>query len=131
MLKILQARPQQYVNQKLQDVQAEFRKGREEQEVKLLASISSTEKAREFQKNIYFCLIDYAKDFLWITSKFGKFLEMRISDPLICLLGSLYADQEAAFRTGHGKMEWFKMENVVHQSTLSPCLFNLYTEFIM
>jgi len=74
MLKILQARPQQYVNQKLQDVQAEFRKGRGTSG-QIASSHWIIEKAREFQKNIYFCFIDYAKDSVWITTKCGKFLK--------------------------------------------------------
>ena len=89
------------MNCELADVQAGFRKGRGNRD-QIANSRWIIEKAREFQKNIYFCLIDYAKDFLWITSKFGKFLEMRISDPLICLLRNLYADQEETVRTGHG-----------------------------
>ena len=74
MLKILQARPKQYVNQKLQDVQAEFGKGRGTSG-QIASSHWIIEKAREFQKNIYFCFIDYAKDFVWITTKCGKFLK--------------------------------------------------------
>ena len=128
MLKILQARLQQYVNRELPDVQAGFRKGRgtRDQTANICWII---EKAREFQKNIYFCFIDYAKAFdcvdhnqLWIILK-----EMGISDHLICLLRNLYAGQEATVRTGHGTTDWFRIGKGVHQGCiLSPCLFNLY-----
>ena len=92
------------------------------------------EKAREFQKNIYFCSIDYAKAFdcvdhnkLWNILK-----EMRIPDHLICLLRNLYAGQEATIRTGHGTTDWCQIGKGVHQDCiLSPCLFNLYAEYIM
>ena len=91
-------------------------------------------KAREFQKNIYFCFIDYAKAFdsvdhntLWKILK-----EMGIPDHLTCLLRNLYASQEATVRTGHGKTDWFQIGKGVHQGCISsPCLFNLYTEYIM
>ena len=91
MLKILQARLQQYVNRELPDVQAGFRKGRGTRDQ--IANISwITKKARKFQKNIYFCLIDYAKAFVWITTNYGKILkEERIPDHLTCLLRNLYA----------------------------------------
>ena len=68
------------------------------------------EKAREFQKNIYFCFIDYAKAFVWITINCGKFLEMGIPDHLTCLLRNLYAGQEATVRTGHGTTDWFHVQ---------------------
>ena len=92
------------------------------------------EKAREFQKNIYLCFIDYAKAFdyvdhniLWKTLK-----EMGIPDPLTCLLRNLYAGQEATVRTGHGKTAWFQIRKGVRQGCiLLPCLFNLYAEYIM
>ena len=89
------------------------------------------EKAREFQKNIYFCLIDYAKAFdhnkLWKILK-----EMGIPDHLTCLLRNLYAGQEVTVRTGHGTTDWFQIGKGVRQGCiLSPCLFNLYTEYIM
>ena len=128
MLKILQARFQQYVNHELPDVQAGFRKGREyrDQMVNIHWII---EKAREFQKNIYFCFIDYAKIFDCVDhNKLQKILkEMGIPDLLTCLLRNLYAGQEATVRTGHGTMDWFKIGKRVSQSCiLSPCLFNLY-----
>ena len=92
------------------------------------------EKAREFQKNIYFCFIDYAKAFDCVDhNKLWKILkEMGIPDHLICLLRNLYADQEATVRTGHGTTDWFQNRKAVCQgSILSPCLFNLYAEYIM
>ena len=132
MLKILQARLQQYVNRELADVQAGFRKGRGIRDQ--IANIHwIMEKAREFQKNIYFGFIDYAKAFdcvdhnkLWKTLK-----EMGILDHLTCLLRNLYAGQESAVRTRHGT-EWFKIGKGVRQGCiLSSCLFNFYAEYIM
>ena len=93
-----------------------------------------TEKAREFQKNIYFCFIDYAKAFdCVITTNSRKFLkEMGIPDHLTCLLRKLYTVEEATVRNGHGKMDWFQTGKVVRQGyILSPCLFNLHAEYIM
>ena len=92
------------------------------------------EKVREFQKNIYFCFIDYPKAFDCLDhNKLWKILkEMGIPDHLICLLRNLYAGQEAVVRTGHGRTEWFQMGKEVHQGCiLSPCSFNLYAEYIM
>ena len=92
------------------------------------------EKAREAQKNIYFCFIDYAKAFNCVDhNKLWKILqEMGIPDSLTCLLRNLYAGQEVTVRTGHGTMDWYKIGKGVCQScTLSPCLFNLYAEYIM
>ena len=92
------------------------------------------EKAREFQKNIYFCFIDYAKAFDCVDhNKLWKILkEMGILDHLTCLLGYLYAGQEATVRTGHGTTDWFQIGKRVRQGcVLSPCLFNLYAEYIM
>ena len=103
MLKILQARLQQYVNHELPDVQAGFRKGRGTRDQ--IANIHwIMEKAREFQKNIYFCFIDYVKAFACVGhNKLWKILkEMGIPDHLTCLLRNLYAGQEATVRTGHG-----------------------------
>ena len=91
-------------------------------------------KAREFQKNIYFCFIDYAKAFDCVDhNKQWKILkELGIPDHLTCLLRNLYAGQEATVRTGHGTTDWFQIRKGVHQgSILSPCLFNLYAEYIM
>ena len=89
-----------------------------------------TEKTREFQKNIDFCFIDYAKPLtMWIIKNCGKFLEMGIPDHLTCLL---YADLEATVRTGHGNTDWFQIGKGVCQGCmLSVCLFNLYAEYIM
>ena len=133
MLKILQARLQQYMNRELPDVQAGFRKGRGTRDQ--IANICwIIEKAREFQKNIYFCFIDYAKAFDCVDqNKLWKILqEMGIPDHLTCLLRKLYARQEATVRTGHGTMDWFNIGKRVHQGCiLSPCLFNLYAEYIM
>ena len=133
MLKILQARLQQYVNRELPDVQAGFRKGRGTRHQ--IANIHwIIEKAREFQKNIYFCFIDYAKAFDCVDhNKLWKILkEMGIPDHLICLLRYLYAGQEATVRTGHGITDWFQIGKAVRQGyILSTCLFNLYAEYFM
>ena len=133
MLNILQARLQQYVNRELPDVQAGFRKGRGTRDQ--IANICwIMEKAREFQKNTYFCFIDYAKAFDCVNhNKLWKILkEMGIPDHLPCLLRNLHAGQEAAVRTGHGTTDWFQIGKGVCQACiLSPCLFNLYAEYIM
>ena len=101
MLNILQARLQQYVNSEFPDVHAGFRKGRGSRDQ--IANIHwIIGKAREFQKNIYFCFIDYAKAFVWITINWKILKEMGIPGNLICLLRNLYAGQEATVRTGHG-----------------------------
>ena len=120
MLKILQARLQQYVNHELPDAQAGFRKGRGTRDQ--IANIRwIIKKAKEFQKNIYFCFIEYAKAFDYVDhSKLWKILqEMGIPDHLTCLLRSLYTGQEATVRTGHGTTDWFQIRKGVHQS----CLF--------
>ena len=133
MLKILQARLQQYVNQELPDVQAGFRKGRGTRDQ--IANICwIIKKAREFQRNFYFCFIDYDKAFDCVDhNKLWKILkEMGISDHLICLLRNLYAGQEATVRTGHGTTDLFQIGKGVCQGCiLAPCLFNLYAEYIM
>ena len=130
MLKILQARVQQYVNHGLPDVQAGFREGRGTRDQ--IANIRwIIKKAREFQKNIYFCFIDYAKAFDCVDhKKLWKILkEMGIPDHLTSLLRNLYAGQEATVRTEHGTTDWFQIGNGVRQGCiLSPCLFNLYAE---
>ena len=111
MLKILQARLQQYVNCELLDVQAGFRKGRETRDQ--IANVRwIMEKGREFQKSIYFCFIDYAKAFDCVDyNKLWKILkEMGIPDHLTCLLRNLYAGQEATVTTGHGATDWFQKE---------------------
>ena len=133
MLKILQARLQQYVNRERLDVQAGFRKGRGSRDQ--IANICwIMEKAREFQKNIYFCFIDYANAFDCVNqNKLWKILkEMGIPDHLTGLLRNLYAGQEATLRIVHGTTDWFQIGKRVSQGCiLSPCLFNLYAEYIM
>ena len=106
----------------------------EEPEIKLPTSAGSWKKAREFQKHIYFCFIDYAKAFDCVDhKKLWKILkEMGIPDHWTCLLRNLYAGQEATVRTGHGTTDWFQIEKGVRQGCiLSPCLFNFYAEYIM
>ena len=108
MLKILQARLQQYVNRELPDVPAGFRKGRGTRDQ--IANIRwIIEKVREFQKNIYFCFIDYAKAFVWITINWKILKEMGIPDHLTCLSRNLYAGQETTVRTEHGTTDWFQI----------------------
>ena len=105
----------------------------EEPEIKLATSIGSSKK-QEFQKNIYFCFIDYAKAFDCVDhNKLWKILQkMGIPDHLTCLLRNLYAGQEATVRTEHGTADWFQIGKGVRQGCiLSPCLFNLYAEYIM
>ena len=123
MLKILHARLQQYVNHELPNVQAVFRKGRgtRDQIVNIQWII---EKAREFQKNIYCCFMDYAKAFFVDHNKLWKILkEMGIPDHLTCLLRNLYAGQEATVSTGHGTTDWFQTGKGVCQGCiLSHCL---------
>ena len=122
MLKILKASLQQYVNLELLNVQAGFRKGRGTR-YKTANICWIIEKAREFQRNIYLCFIDYAKAFDCVNhNKLWKILqEMGIPDHLTCLLRSLYAGQEATVRTGHGTTDWFQIGKGVHQGCiLSP-----------
>ena len=119
MLKILQARLQQYVNCEFPDIQAVFRKGRGTRDQ--IANIRwIMKKAREFQKNIYFCFIDYAKAFDYVHhNKLWKILkEMGIPDHLACLLRTLYAGQEAKVRTGHGTTDWFQIGKGIHQGCI-------------
>ena len=133
MLKILQTGLQQYANHELPDVQAGFRKSRgTRDQIPNIRWILG--KAREFQKNIYFCFIDYAKAFDCVDHhKLQKILqEMGILDHLACLLINLYADQEPTVRTGHATTDWFQIRKGVHQDCiLSPCLFNFYAVYIM
>ena len=121
------------MNHELPVVQAGFRKGRGTRDQ--IANICwIIEKAREFQKNMYFCFIDYAKAFDCVYhNKLWKILkEMGIPDHLTCLLRNLYAGQEATVRTGHETTDWFQIRKGVRQGCiLSPCLFNLYAEYIM
>ena len=133
MLKILQARLQQYVNCELADIQSGFRQGRGTRDQ--IANICwIIKKTPEFQKNIYFCFIDYAKAFNCVDqNKLWKILkEIEIPDHLACLLRNLYAGQEATVRTGHGTTDWFQIGKGVRQGCiLSSCLFILYAEYIM
>ena len=133
ILKILQAKLQQYVNRELPEVQAGFRKARgTTDQINNIHLI--IKKAKEFQKNIYFCFIDYAKAFDCVDhKKLWKILkEMVIPDHLTCLLRNLYAGQEATVKTGHGTTDWFQIRKGLCQGCiLSRCLFNLYAEYIM
>ena len=121
------------MNRELPDVQAEFRKGRGTRDQ--IANMRwIIEKVREFQINIYFCFIDYTKAFDCVDhNKLQKILqEMGVPDHLTCLLRNLYAGQEATVRTGFGTTDWFQIGKGVCQGCiLSPCLFNLYAEYIM
>ena len=121
------------MNQEHPDVQGGFRKGRGTRDQ--IANIFwIIEKASEFQKNIYFCFIDYAKAFGCVDhNKLWKTLqEMGIPDHFTCLLRNLYAGQEAAVRTGRGTTDWFQIGKGVHKGCiLPPCFFNLYAEYIM
>ena len=105
----------------------------EEPEIKLPTPPGSQKKTREFQKNIYFCLINYAKAFVWITTICGKFFKRwEYQTPLSASLRNLYTGQEATVRTEHGTMDWFQIQKGVCQGCiLSPCLFNLHAEYIM
>ena len=133
MFKTLQARLQQHVNCELPDVQAGFRKGRGTRDQ--IANIHwIVEKAREFEKNIYFCFIDYAKAFDCVDhNKLWKILkEMGIPDHLTCPLRNLYVGQEATVRTDHRTTDWSQIGRGVCQGCiLSSCLFNLYAVYIM
>ena len=132
MLKILQARLQQYVNQEILHEQAGFRKDRGTRDQ--IANICwITEKAREFQKNINFCFIDYTKAFDCVDhNKLWKILRDGNTRPPYLLPRNLYAGQEATVRTGYEKTNWFQIRKGVRQGCiLSPSLFNLYAEYIM
>ena len=133
ILKILQTRLQQYMNWEHPDVQAGFRKGRGTRDQ--IANIHEIiKRAREFQKNIYFCFIDYTKasDCVDENKRWKILKEMRIPDHLNSLLRNWYAGQEATVRTVPGTIDWFKIGKGVWQGCrLSPCLFNLYAEYIM
>ena len=133
MVKILQTMFQQHVNHELPDVQAGFRKDRGTRDQ--VANIRwIIEKAREFQKKVYFCFIEHTKAFDCVDhSELWKVLqEMRIIDYLTCFLRNLYAGQEATFRRRHGTIDWFQIRKVVHQGCLlSPFLFNLHAKYIM
>jgi len=132
MLKILQARHQQYVNHEFPDVQAGFRKdrGTRDQIVNIRWIIG---KAREFQKIFISSLLTMPKPLtMWITTNSRKFKEMGIPDHLTSLLRNLYADQGATVRSGRGRTDWFQIGKGVRQNCiLLPCLFNFYAEYIM
>ena len=133
MLKILQARLQQYVNHELPDVQTGFRKGRGTRD-QIVNIRWIMEKAREFQKNIYFCFIDYAKAFDCVDhNKLWKILkEMGIPDHLICLLRNLYAGQEQKLELDIEQQTGSKSgKEHIKSCILSPWLFNFYAEYIM
>ena len=129
MLKILQARLQQYVNHEIPDVQAEVRKDRGTRDQ--IANIRwIIEKAREFRKTSSSVLLTMPKPLtVWITTNWTILQEMGIPDHLTCLLRNMYAGQEATVRTGHETADWFQIGKYV--KVLSPCLFNLYAEYIM
>ena len=121
------------MNLELPDVQAESRKGRGTRD-QIANTCWIIEKIREFQEDIYFCFTDYAKVFDCVDhNKLWKILkEMGIPDHLTCLLRNLYAGQEATVRTGHGTTDWFQIgKGVCEGCILSPCLFNIYAEYIM
>ena len=131
MLKILQAKLQQYINCKLPMLKLDLEKA-EEPEIRLPTSVGSLKKQESSRKNI--CFIDYTKAFDCVDhNKLWKILkEMGTPDHLTCFLRNLYAGQEATVRTGHGRTDWFQIGKGVHQGCiLSPCLFNLYAEYIM
>ena len=132
MLKILQARLQQYVNHELPHVQAGFRKGRGTRD-QIAKSTGSLKKQESSRKTSISALLTMSKPlFVWITRNWKILKEMEIPDHLTCLLRNLYAGEEATVRTGHGTTDWFQIGKGVHQGCiLSPCLFNLYTEYIM
>ena len=132
MLKILQARLQQYMNHELPGVQAGFRKGRRTTREQIANICWIIEKARELQKNTYICFIVYAKVFDCVDhNKLWKILqEMGIPDHLTCLLRNLYIRQEATVRTRHGTTNWFKIGKAVPQGCiLSPPLFKFYAKY--
>ena len=131
MLRILQVGLQQYMKFELRVVQAGFRKARRARD-QITNLCWIIEKAREFQKNIYFCFIDYATLTIWITTNWKILQAMGIPDHLTCLLRNLYAGQEETVRSGHGTTDWFQIGKGVRQDcVLSHCLFSLYAEYIM
>ena len=133
MLKILQARLQQYVNRELPDVQAGFRKGRGTRERSNSQHSLDHRKNKSSRKTSTSALLTMPKPLtVWITTNWEILKEMGVQDHLTCLLRNLYAGQEATVRTGHGTTDWFQIGKGVHQGRiLSPCLFNFYAEYIM
>ena len=133
MLKILQARLQQYVNCELPDVQAGFIKGRGTRDQIQSQHQLDHRKSKSSRKTSTSALLTTSKPLtVWITTNWKILQEMEIPDHLTCLLRNLYAGQEATVRTGHGTTGWFQIGEGVHQQCiLLPCLFNLYAEYIM
>ena len=132
ILKILQDSLQHYISRELPDIQAALRKGRGTRDQ--IANIRwIIEKAREFQKNIYFFFIDYAKALtVWITPNWKILQEMGIPDHITCLMRNLYVGQETIVRNGHGTMDLFQIgKGVLQGCILSACLFNFCAEYIM
>ena len=132
ILKILRARLQEYMNHELPDVQAGFRKGRGTRD-QISTSAGPLKKQESSRKTSTSALLTMPKPLtVWITTNWKILKEMEIPDHLTCLLRNLYAGQEAIVRTGHGTTDWFQMGKGVHQAfVLSPCLFNLYSEYII
>ena len=131
MLKILQARLHSMWTVNFQMFKLDLEKA-EEPEIKLPTSVWIIEKAREFQKNIYFCFLDYTKAFDCVDhNKLWKILKgMGITNHLTCLLRKLYAGQQATVRIRHGTIAWFKIGKGIYQGSIVICLFNLYAEYI-
>ena len=119
------------MNQEIPDIQTGFQRGRGTRDQ--IANIHGImEKAKEFQKSIYFCFIYYTKNFVCITTNWKILKEMKIPAHLTCFLRNLYAGQKATVRTGHGTTDWFQTGKGVRQGCiLSHCLFNFYAEYIM
>ena len=132
MLKILQARLQQFLNHELPDVQARFIKA-EEPEIKFPTSLGSLKKQESSRKTSTSALFTIRKPLtVWMTTNWKILQKMGIPDHLICLLRNLYAGQEATVRTRHGTTDWFQIQKGVHQGCiLSSYLFNLYAEYII
>ena len=132
MLKILQARLKQYMNHELPDVQAGFRKGRGTRDQIAISAASSKKQESSRKISISALLTTSKPSTVWISINWEILKEMGLPDHLTCLLRNLYAGQEATVKTGHGTTDWFQIGKGVCQGcTLSPCLFNLYAEYIM
>ena len=129
---ILQVRFQQYMSYELPDIQVDLEKA-EEPEIKLPTSIESSKKQESSRKTSTFALLTIPKPLtVWITTNWKILQEMGIPDHWTCILSNLYVGQEVTVRTGHGTKDWFQIGKGVHQGCiLSPCLFNLYAEYIM
>ena len=132
MLKILQARLKQYMNHELPDVQAGFRKGRGTRDQIAISAASSKKQESSRKISISALLTTSKPSTVWISINWEILKEMGLPDHLTCLLRNLYAGQEATVKTGHGTTDWFQIGKGVCQGcALSPCLFNLYAEYIM